>query len=492
MAKDMLKANVAPQKDTLGITVKKAEDFGEWFSQVIQKADLIDYSEVSGCYVYKPGSYAIWETVQAWLDVKFKALGVKNAYFPLLIPESLLKREAQHVAGFTPEVAWVTHSGETKLAERLAVRPTSETVMYAHYAKWIKSHRDLPLLLNQWCNVVRWEFKNPVPFLRSREFLWQEGHTAHKSKADAMREVLTILDIYAEAYAALYAVPVIKGYKTESEKFAGALCTTSIEGFLPNGRGIQCATSHCLGQNFAKAFAISFLDENEEKQYVWQNSWGFTTRSIGVAIMMHSDDKGLVLPPAIATTKAVIVPILFDDSRTRVLAKAKELHAMLQAAGIPTILDDRDHYTSGWKFNEWELKGIPLRIEIGPKDLEKSSVVVVRRDIGKKEFIPMAELLGTAKAMLGLMQKDLYERALKFREDNTATVKDRKALDQAIADRKLANADWCGNESCEALLKERTEGAKILCIPFTQPKKFGNCAECGKPGKHRVFIAKSY
>lgn len=485
-------ATKAKGEDTLGITIKKDVDFGEWFSQVIQKADLIDYSDVSGCYVYKPGSYAIWETVQAWLDAKFKALGVKNAYFPLLIPESLLKREEKHVAGFTPEVAWVTHSGETKLAERLAVRPTSETVMYSHYAKWIKSHRDLPLLLNQWCNVVRWEFKNPVPFLRSREFLWQEGHTAHKGKEDAMREMRTILDLYAEAYATLYAVPVIKGYKTESEKFAGALCTTSIEGFLPNGRGIQCATSHCLGQNFAKAFEISFLDEKEEKQYVWQNSWGFSTRSIGIGIMMHSDDKGLVLPPAVAATKAVIVPILFDDSRIKVLTKAKELHVALQDAGISTLLDDRDQYTPGWKFNEWELKGIPLRIEIGPKDVEKSSVVAVRRDLGKKEFIPMAELPQKAKAMLALMQKDLYERALKFREDNTIKVNDRKALDAAIAERKLVDADWCGKESCEASLKERTEGAKILCIPFEQPKKFGSCAECGKPGTHNVRIAKSY
>src|SRR3989344_5176900 len=308
-------AHQGKERATLGITVKKSDDFGEWFSQIIQKADLIDYTEVSGCYVYKPGSYAIWETVQAWLDAKFKGLGVKNAYFPLLIPESLLKREAQHVAGFTPEVAWVTHSGETKLAERLAVRPTSETVMYAHYAKWIKSHRDLPLLLNQWCSVVRWEFKNPVPFLRSREFLWQEGHTAHRDRKSAEREVHIVLDYYAETYESVLAVPVIKGHKTESEKFAGALFTTTVEVFLPNGRAAQGATSHCLGQNFAKAFEISYLDEQEQKQYVWQNSWGFSTRSIGLAVMMHSDDQGLVLPPAIATTKVVLVPILFDDSR---------------------------------------------------------------------------------------------------------------------------------------------------------------------------------
>ncbi|PIN69915.1 proline--tRNA ligase, partial [Candidatus Woesearchaeota archaeon CG11_big_fil_rev_8_21_14_0_20_43_8] len=284
-------------KNLLGITVKKSENTSEWYTQVIQKAELIEYTDVSGCIVFRPGSYEIWEKLQQYLDSRFSELGVRNAYFPLFIPESYLQKETDHVEGFTPEVAWVTHTGTSKLAERLAVRPTSETIMYPSYAKWIKSHRDLPLLLNQWCNVVRWEFKHPVPFLRTREFLWQEGHTAHATKEGADKEVRRILDIYADTFEKLVAVPVLKGIKSEKEKFAGADYTTSLECFLPNGKAIQGCTSHALGQNFAKVFDIKYLDENSEWKYVWQNSWGFTTRTIGIMILVHSDDKGLVIPP---------------------------------------------------------------------------------------------------------------------------------------------------------------------------------------------------
>lgn len=479
------------EKDTLGITAKKEEDFGEWFSQVIQKADLVDYSLVSGCYVYKPRSYAVWEKIQEHMNGAFKRMGIENCYFPLFIPEGLLKKEQEHVEGFKPEVAWVTETGDSKLNERLAIRPTSETAMYHHYAKWIQSYRDLPLKLNQWCNVVRWEFKNPVPFLRSREFLWQEGHTAHKNKAEAEKEVLQILDLYAEVYEKLYAVPVIKGKKTDSEKFAGAQYTTSVEIFLPNGKAAQGATSHLLGQNFAKAFGISFLDEKEQKQFVWQNSWGLSTRSIGICIMMHSDNKGLVLPPNVAPVQMVIIPIVFDATKEKVLQKAKSLHAQLQES-FSVLLDDRDGYTPGWKFNAWEMKGIPMRIEFGPKDMEKNQAVLVRRDTGKKEIVKISEIEKKAKAMLESMQKELYQKASKMQEENTVLAKNMTETKKAIENRKLVKAFWCENEACETSIKDKTEGAKILCIPFAKEKKIGNCVACGKEGVYSVFIAKSY
>ncbi len=486
------------KEQTVGITIKKADDIGEWFSQVITKADLIDYTDVSGCYIYKPASFQIWEKVQRFMDKRFAALGVKNAYFPLFISEALLKKEAKHVAGFTPEVAWVTHSGETPLAERLAIRPTSETIMYAAYKKWIRSHRDLPLLLNQWNNVVRWEFKNPVPFIRAREFLWQEGHTAHKSREDAMKEVLTILDIYEDTYRELYAVPVIKGVKTDSEKFAGAEMTTTLEIFLPSGKAIQGCTSHFLGQNFSKAFDITFLDEKEQKAHIWQNSWGYSTRSIGVMILAHGDDKGLVLPPAVASVHVVIVPILFDDSRKKVLAACAKIKTDLEKDHHAVHLDDRDGYSAGWKFNEWELKGIPVRIEVGPKDVEKNQAVLVRRDTGKKDCIKVKDIGIAVTKALHDIQRNLYEAARTFLKNSIVMVKTASELKKAVEQKKLVMCSWCGSSACEEKLTQET-AAKILCIPYVDNDSskgtlpaHGNCALCDKAGKHAVYVGRSY
>ncbi len=473
-----------------GLTVKKEDDFSEWYTQLLHKSELIDYTDVSGCYVFRPRAYAIWENVRRYLDSKFKEMGVRNAYFPLFIPESLLKKESTHVEGFAPEVAWVTHSGKAKLNERLAVRPTSETIMYSAYAKWIRSWKDLPLKINQWCNVVRWEFKNPVPFLRSREFLWQEGHTVFATREEAVEEALQILDIYANAYKELYAVPVIKGKKTEKEKFAGADTTLTIETFLPSGKAIQCATSHNLGQNFSKPFNIKFKDKDGEEKFAWQNSWGFTTRSVGVMIMMHSDDKGLVLPPRVAENKVVIIPILFEKTKKEVLKVAKQVEKDL--IQLSPILDDREEYSPGRKFNEWELKGIPIRIEIGPKDLKNKQVIVVRRDTGKKQTVKIKDLKKKIPSILEDIHNSLYKKAEKYLKDSIVEAKTMKDLINAIKNKKLVLTQWCDDAECEDWIKDKTGGAKIICIPFDQPKKLDKCVYCGKPAKHVVYIAKSY
>ena len=475
--------------EELGITVKKDKDFSEWYTQVLQKASLIEYTDVSGCYILRPYVYEIWETIQEHFNKKIKDKGVKNAYFPLLIPESLLKKESDHVKGFTPEVAWVTESGSTKLNERLAIRPTSETIMYAAYSKWIRSHKDLPLKINQWVNVVRWEFKTPVPLLRSREFLWQEGHTAFATKEEADAEVLDILEAYREIFEDLYAIPVFKGKKSEKEKFAGALYTTSIETFLGNGKAIQCGTSHCLGQNFAKVFDINFLDEKGEKQYVWQNSWGISTRSIGIMILMHGDDKGLILPPKIAPIHVAIVPIIFEDSKKQVLKKCNEIKTKLKEFKIH--IDDREGYKPGFKFNEWELKGVPIRLELGPKDLEKDQVVVVRRDTGKKEFISIKELSKKIPSLLEEIQNNLLKKAKKNLEENIIEVKTINEFKKAIENKKLVKAIWCGREDCEEKIKNETS-AKSLNIPFNQKKQKGKCFHCNAEANSFAYFGKSY
>ncbi|MBU0536216.1 MAG: proline--tRNA ligase [Nanoarchaeota archaeon] len=474
----------------IGITAKKDDDYGEWFSQVITKADLVEYTDVSGCYVFRPGSYEIWEKVQEFMNKEFKKRGVRNAYFPLFIPEKLLNKEKEHVEGFTPEVAWVTHTGDSKLAERLAIRPTSETIMYDSYKKWIRSWRDLPLKINQWCNVVRWEFKNPVPFIRSREFLWQEGHNVFATKEEVEKDVHDMLDVYALTYKEMYAVPVIQGYKSESEKFAGGDYTTTCEVFLPNGKAAQGCTSHNLGQNFATALDISFLDKDEKKKFVWQDSWGFSTRTIGIMIGMHSDDKGLVLPPRVAPFQAVIVPILFEQTKENVLKKCAEVRDELSDE-ISIMLDDREEYTPGWKYHDWEMKGIPLRIELGPKDLEKGQAVIVRRDTGKKDFIKLEELKERVKKELEQMQDDLFNKALKMKEDNTVNAESMQDLMKAINNKKLVKTNWCENPVCEEAIKDKTNGAKIICIPFDEKPK-GKCVYCGKDSKHEVYVAKSY
>ena len=482
----------ATSVDTKGITVSREKDFSEWFTQLIQKAELIEYSPVSGCYILRPNAYHIWEKVQQYFDGLIKKDGVKNAYFPLFIPESLLSKEEAHVQGFAPEVAWVEKGGHTALGERLAVRPTSETIICDTYAKWIRSYKDLPLRLNQWCNVVRWEFKHCTPFLRSREFLWQEGHTAFATKKEAEDEMYRILDFYEKVFVDLYAVPVMKGRKSEGEKFAGAEITTSVEAFLSNGKAIQGATSHHLGQNFAKAFGIQFKDQNQKDQFVHQNSWGISTRSIGVMILMHSDDKGLVLPPKVALTQVVIVPILFDDSKARVLKEVAILAAKLEKKGVAVHLDNRVEYSPGWKFNEWEMKGIPIRIEIGPKDLEKKQAMVVRRDTGVKLAVPLGSLEKEIPALLEKIQQEMYLKASKLLQEGVVKVATTKDAEKQLALGKLVFAPWCGSIKCEEQFKEKT-GAKSLNAPFDQPKMKGeSCFYCSEKATSWFYFGKSY
>jgi len=477
------------KKKTLGVSAEK-DEFSDWYSQILQKAELIEYTKVSGSYIIRPRAYAIWEKVQRFFDDKIKKDGVKNAYFPLLIPKSNLMKESEHVEGFTPEVAWVTKAGDTLLAEELAIRPTSETVFYPAFEKWINSYRDLPLRINQWANMLRWEFKHPVPFIRSREFLWQEGHSAYADKKEAEKETRKILDFYEDTYKEMYAIPVIKGMKTEKERFAGADYTLTIEIFTPSGKSAQAATSHGLGQNFAKAFDIKFKDKDEKDKYVWQNSWGLSTRSIGIAIMMHSDNKGLVLSPRVSDLQAIIIPIIQNKSQKKqITQKAEEIKKELEEFRIE--VDNRDDQSPGFKFNDWEMKGVPLRIEIGPKDLEKNQVIFVTRHDGIKTPIKIKDIKKKVPEVLEKIHDELYDKAKNFIKNNTITAKKKEDLLQAIKDKKLVDAEWCGNEKCEEMVKYETEGAKILCINENK-KATGNCVYCNKKAKHKVWIAKSY
>jgi prolyl-tRNA synthetase len=471
------------------ITVKKDKDFSEWYSQVIQKAELADYSKVSGCVVFRPSAYYIWETVQNYMNNEFKKVGIKNAYFPLLIPESLLKKESEHVKGFNPEVAWVTHAGNSELNEKLAIRPTSETIMYDHYKNWIKSWKDLPLKINQWNNVVRWEFQHPIPFLRTREFLWQEGHNVFSNEDEVKEDTLLMLDIYEKTLKEVYAIPALKGKKSEKEKFAGALYTLSLETLLPNGKAIQCCTSHNLGQNFSKAFDISFLDKNEKKQFVWQNSWGFTTRTLGIMIAMHGDDHGLIIPPKISEIQIVIVPILFEDSKEKVLKKANEIKKSLKNYRV--YLDDNKDYSAGWKFNEYELKGIPIRIEIGPKDLQKNQIILVRRDTLKKESVKIKDLNKKIEKMLNEIHENLYNRAKKFLDENIFEAKNINDAKKIINSGKIAKVNWCLQVKCEEMIKDKTNGAKSLNISLISKAK-GTCFNCGNKANGIAYFAKSY
>ncbi len=471
-----------------GINVKKDENFSEWYTQSIQKADLIDYSPVSGCLIFKPGSFSLWEKATEYFDKKIKKDGVQNSYFPLFIPEKLLKKESDHVEGFAPEVAWVTHAGDTKLNEKLAIRPTSETIMYDAYSKWIRSWKDLPLRYNQWCSVVRWEFKHAVPFLRTREFLWQEGHTVFTTKKEAEKEAKKILGFYADVYEDLYAVPVLKGIKSEKEKFAGADYSLSVETLLPNGKAIQGATSHHLGQNFSKPFNIKFVGEDEKSQYAWQNSWGFSTRSLGVMLAVHGDDKGLVLPPKMALNKVVIVPILFKNKSEKVIKFSKDVFKKLKKFGA--MFDDREDYSAGWKFNEWELKGIPLRLEVGPKDVEKKQVVIVRRDTGEKEFVKVGKVVDRVSSLLVEIQKDMFEKAKKFLDESIVSVKDISSLKKTVDSGKIGKTNWCGNPTCEANIKDKTK-AKSLNSSFDE-KGSGKCFACEAEAKFVTYFGKSY
>ncbi len=470
-----------------GITAEK-DEFSEWFTQILQKAELIEYTDVSGSYILRPRAFFIWEKIKEYFDGKIKKDGVKNASFPLLIPKSNLIKEQEHVKGFIPEVAWVTKSGDTELQEPLAIRPTSETIIYPAYSKWIRSYRDLPLRINQWANIIRWEFKNPVPFIRSREFLWQEGHSAFSSKIEAEKEVKKIQDFYADTYKDMFAIPVIKGKKTEKEKFAGADYTSTVEIFLPSGKAVQGATSHLLGQNFAKAFDITYLDKNEKKQYVWQASWGISTRSIGIAVMMHSDNKGLILPPKISETQIIIIPIL--DKKKKILKQAEKIKKILQE--FRTEIDSREEQSPGYKFNEWEMKGIPLRIEIGPKDIAKNQVVFVRRDTKKEQIVKISSLRKQAEKILQNIHNSLYKKAQKYLKNSTVKAKNFQELQEAIKNKKLAKTYWDGTAESEGWIKDKTGGAKILCIIDEKPKPSDKCVYSGKKAKYAVYIAKSY
>ncbi|HHY47758.1 MAG TPA: proline--tRNA ligase [Firmicutes bacterium] len=468
----------------------KSEDFSRWYTDVVLKAELADYAPVRGCMVIRPHGFAIWENIQRLLDGRFKATGHKNAYFPLLIPESLLRKESEHVEGFAPEVAWVTRGGQEELAERLVVRPTSETIICSMYSRWIKSWRDLPVLINQWCNVLRWE-KTTRPFLRTTEFLWQEGHTAHRTAEEAEQEALRMLDVYRDFATNDLAIPVVWGQKTESEKFAGALRTYCIEALMTDGRALQAGTSHNLGQNFARVFDITFLDEDNRLKHVWQTSWGVSTRLIGALVMVHGDERGLALPPAVAPIQVVIVPIMPPKDKEAVLARAREIAARLSGR-FRVHLDDREEYSPGWKFNDWELRGVPLRMEIGPRDLKAGQVMLARRHSGEKESVSQEGIEETVARVLDEIQKGLYERARRFRDENTHDV-DTYDEFQSIASSALPGfirAGWCGSAECEAAIKAET-GATIRCIPFEDAGK-GTCVRCGKDGGRIVYFAKAY
>ncbi|XP_065885207.1 bifunctional glutamate/proline--tRNA ligase-like isoform X2 [Dysidea avara] len=488
------------QKQTrLGLEAKKETQLSDWYSQVITKAELIEYHDVSGCYVLRPSSYSIWEKIKDYFDKKIKNLGVENVYFPIFVSKAALEREKTHIADFAPEVAWVTKSGNTDLKEAIAIRPTSETVMYPAYANWIRSHRDLPLKLNQWCNIVRWEFKHPQPFLRTREFLWQEGHTAHANKDDAVKEVYQILEFYVGVYKDLLAIPVVRGRKTEKEKFAGGDFTTTIEAFVSaSGRGIQAATSHHLGQNFSKMFEIMFEDPDQEGKhlFVYQNSWGITTRTIGILVMVHGDNKGLVLPPRVASKQVVIVPcgvtpLNFKD----VVKKCEEVADMLRIQGdFRVTVDTRDNYSVGWKFNHWELKGVPLRVEIGPQDIKKEQFVAASRDTGEKVVLKLSEAVPAITGLLEDIQNRLYDKAKKELDDHIVYTDNWEMFCSSLDEKKLIISPYCGEVTCEDAIKKQSAsveveagapamGAKALCIPEDPyyTRNISSDAKCIRP-----------
>jgi len=471
----------------------KSEDFSKWYLELVQKAELADYTPMKGMMVIRPYGYAVWENIQRALDARIKASGHVNAYFPLFIPESFLKKEAEHVEGFSPEVAWVTVGGQEELEERLAVRPTSEAIIGHMYAKWIKSWRDLPLLVNQWANIVRWE-KVTRPFLRTTEFLWQEGHTCHETAADGEAETLKILDLYKDLCETELAIPVLSGRKSQREKFAGAQMTYAIEALMSDGKALQMGTSHNLGQHFSKAFDIKFEDRSQKLQYVWQTSWGMTTRTVGALIMVHGDDSGLVFPPRVAPVQAVIVPISVGNWRESVLPLAAKVREDLGRAGVRIELDAREEFTPGWKFSEYEMRGVPLRIEIGPRDVKQEQVVMVRRDTGKKDAAPLASVSDVVPRVLADIQQSLYDRALAFRRENTREVSDFASFKAVMEEKRgFIKGCWCGDEACEDRIKDETM-ATIRVLPLEQPADLAGrpCVCCGRPAKMLAVFARAY
>lgn len=467
------------------------EDFSRWYIDVIKKADLMDYSPVRGCIVFKPEGYELWEICQRELDARFKETGHRNAYFPLFIPESFFQKEKEHVEGFNPELPWVTEAGGEKLEERLAIRPTSETVIGHMYSKWIQSYRDLPLLINQWANVVRWE-KRTLPFLRTSEFLWQEGHTAHETEEEARQETLQMLEIYRDFVENFLAIPVIVGQKTPSEKFAGAKETYSIEAMMKDGRAVQAGTSHFMGTNFAEAFDIKYLDRDNQLQYAYTTSWGVSTRLLGALIMVHGDDRGLNLPPKVAPTQVVMIPIGPAKTREQVTSRTDELYKELKQAGIRVRVDDRSDQSPGWKFNEYEMRGVPIRLELGPRDMEKGQVVLVARATGEKRIVAQDSLVEEIEKFMTEIQQQMFENAKLFMSEHFKSVDEIDELKQEMEkQRGFFLAGWCGSDACEHQVKEET-GATSRNIPFEVREHKSKCLVCGDSSKHTVVFARAY
>ncbi|MDO4568480.1 MAG: proline--tRNA ligase [Clostridia bacterium] len=481
---------MARQKEADFVThiASRAHDFPQWYTDVILKADMVDYSIVKGCMVIKPYGYRVWELMQSEMDRRFKDTGHVNAYFPLLIPESLLQKEAEHVEGFAPEVAWVTHGGNQELQERLCIRPTSETIICSMYSKWIQSYRDLPLLINQWANVVRWE-KSTRPFLRTSEFLWQEGHTAHATSDEARQEAATMLEVYKEFAENVLAIPVLTGQKSEKEKFAGAEATFAIEAMMQDGKALQMGTTHYLGDHFSRAYDITYLSKEGKLEYCYTTSWGTSTRMIGGVIMVHGDDRGLVLPPTIAPIQVAIVPVA--QHKAGVLDKAYELHRELASLGYRVKVDASDQ-SAGWKFNEYELKGVPLRLEVGPKDIEKDQVVIVRRDTHDKLFVPIPQLADSIDELLKDVHATLLARALDFRENKTVNAVTMEELAAGV-NGGFVRAMWCGDRACEDSIKAQT-GATTRCTPpdELQIHLDTKCICCGREAERLTYFAKAY
>ncbi|MFQ5811651.1 MAG: proline--tRNA ligase [Anaerolineae bacterium] len=469
----------------------RSKDYSRWYTDVIQRAEMADYAPVKGCMVIRPYGYALWENIKEGLDSRFKATGHVNAYFPLFIPESFIQKEAEHVAGFAPELAVVTHGGGKKLEEPLIVRPTSETVIGHMYSQWVRSYRDLPILINQWCNVVRWE-KRPRLFLRTTEFLWQEGHTAHATAEEAEEETLRMLEVYRDFAENDAAIPVITGRKSESEKFAGGVASYTIEAMMGNKWALQSGTSHFLGQNFAKAFDIKYLDRNNELQYCWTTSWGLSTRMVGAVIMVHGDDQGLILPPKLAPIQLIIIPIWRDEGEKEEVLKTVEDITAALGEKMRYKVDDREEYSPGWKFNEWEMRGVPLRLEIGPRDVAKGQVTLARREEGERITAPQEGLARRLDDILDDIQQSLFRRAKSFLDENSFEVDDYEEFKRVIGeDGGFIYVYWCGSGECEAAIKEDTK-ATIRCIPFDQKGDVGHCIRCGEEAREQVLFARAY
>jgi prolyl-tRNA synthetase len=477
----------------IGITAKKATDLSEWYTQAVTKAELADYGAVKGFIILRPYGHSIWDKIKDHLDRRLKETGHSNAYFPLLVPESYLQKEATHFKGFTPEVFWVTQSGENTLSERLAVRPTSETIVNDAYSKWVRSWRDLPLLINLWNSVLRSEITATRPFIRTSEFLWQEGHTVHATKEDADKEVMMILEFYRQLIEEEMAIPVLLGYKSEKEKFRGALYTTTLEAMMPDGKAIQMGTSHNLGQNFSKPFEIKYLGKDEQVHYAWTTSWGVSWRLISAMIMLHGDDKGLIIPPQIAPIQVVLVPIYFKTEQSdAITSKARTIAQTLKKEGIEAHTDFRDQYTPGWKFNDWEMKGVPLRLEIGPRDVQNQQSVLVRRDNSQKMIVKDDDLVSEVKRCLSETQSNLFAKARKTLEESVSTITTYEEFKKVVESRGgFIRACWCGSTECEEAIQNDT-GATIRTLPLRDEEPFSKCIRCGKPATKVAYFARSY